>query len=418
MGRVLKSGWVALLLALALLATACGSSGSDDAGDGASTEATTTTAAEAEEAATTEAEAEETTTTEAEPEPEETTTTAAPEPTPVRLVFVPATTGLLVNVASEQGFFAENGLDVELTPATNISEIIPTLGQQVDISLGTATDLIRANDSGLDVVQILGNTNDTEDNPFVRVIVPADSGIEGVADLAGKRVSSPTLSGVIHVATLYWAQQEGIDPASIEGVQVPPPATVEQFTAGQVDAAEALEPFAGALVGQGNVSIGDPFASIGLPLATNFWIANGEWAANNPDAVAAFKTSLEQAQSFVDSNEADARAVLQGYTGMPRGIGLARSVRGRDRRQRARLGWLTSLATSAGTCARRLARAQARGASYWTAFRSRWRRGSSYRSWVDPGWARAPCSESSLDCMSRRQKPRPRNQWCASTDNR
>ena len=312
-GRRTAGRWVAVFAVLALLAAACGSSDDDVAADDATatTEAAETTTTEPE-ATTTEAE---TTTTEA--EPEETTTTAAPEPTPVRLVFVPATTGLLVNIAQEQGFFAENGLAVELTPATNISEIIPTLGQQVDISLGTATDLIRAADSGLDVVQILGNTNDTEDNPFVRVIVPADSGIESVTDLAGKRVSSPTLSGVIHVATRYWAQQEGIDPDSIEGVQVPPPATVEQFNAGQVDAAEALEPFAGALVGQGNVSIGDPFAAIGLPLATNFWIANGEWAANNPDIIAAYAASLEQAQAFIDSNETDARAILQGYTGMP-----------------------------------------------------------------------------------------------------
>ncbi len=302
---------LALTLVFALIAVACGSSSDDTATT--TTEAAAVTTTEAEAATTTEAET--TTTTEA--EPEETTTTAAPEPTPVRLVFVPATTGLLVNIAQEEGFFADNGLAVELTPATNISEIIPTLGQQVDISLGTATDLIRAADSGLDVVQILGNTNDTEDNPFVRVIVPADSGIESVTDLAGKRVSSPTLSGVIHVATRYWAQQEGIDPDSIEGVQVPPPATVEQFNAGQVDAAEALEPFAGALVGQGNVSIGDPFASIGLPLATNFWIANGEWAAANPDVIEAYKLSLEQAQAFIDSNETEARAILQGYTGMP-----------------------------------------------------------------------------------------------------
>ncbi len=298
------AGGLVIALALALLAAACGSSSDETS--------SSTTEAAAETEAT---EAEATTTTEA--EPEETTTSTAAEPTPVRLVFVPATTGLLVHVAQEQGFFAENGLAVELTPATNISEIIPTLGQQVDISLGTATDLIRAADSGLDVVQILGNTNDTEDNPFVRVIVPADSGIESVTDLEGKRVSSPTLSGVIHVATRYWAQQEGIDPDSIEGVQVPPPATVEQFSAGQVDAAEALEPFAGALVGQGNVSIGDPFASIGLPLATNFWVANGEWAANNPGVVEAYKLSLEQAQAFVESNETDARAILQGYTGMP-----------------------------------------------------------------------------------------------------
>ena len=325
--RSVKAGvnrrrWVAPFVALALVAAACGGSSDSDASEttAAPEAASTEPAPVATEPVATEPEPEPVATeapVATEPAPEETTTTAAPEPTEVRLVFVPATTGLLVNVAQEQGFFAENGLNVELTPATNISEIIPTLGQQVDISLGTATDLIRASDSGLDVVQILGNTIDTEENPFVRLIVPADSGIESVADLAGRRVSSPTLSGVIHVATQYWAQQEGIDPNSIEGVQVPPPATVEQFNAGQVDAAEALEPFASALVGMGNVSIGDPFAAIGLPLATNFWVANGEWAANNPDAVAGFAASLEQAQAFVVSNEEDARAILQGYTGMP-----------------------------------------------------------------------------------------------------
>ena len=90
----------------------------------------------------------------------------------------------------------------------------------------------------------------------------------------------------------------------------------DRFNAGQVEASEALEPFASALVGMGNVSIGDPFASIGLPLATNFWVANGEWAENNPDAVAAFALSLSQAQDFVASDEEAARAVLQGYTDM------------------------------------------------------------------------------------------------------
>ena len=314
--------WVAPFVALALVAAACGGSSDDGSSETtAATDAPVETDAPAVTDAPVETDAPVSTeapvATEAPVETEAPVAAEAPEPTQVRLAFVPATTGLLVNVAQEQGFFEENGLAVELMPAANISAIIPTLGQQVEISLGTATDLIRANDSGLEVVQILGNTIDTEDNPFVRVIVPADSGIESFADLAGQRVSSPTLSGVIHVATLFSAQEAGIDPTSIEGVQVPPPATVEQFNAGQVDAAEALEPFASALIGMGNVPLGDPFAAIGLPLATNFWVANGEWAANNADAVSGFATSLEQAQAFVESNEEDARAILQGYTGMP-----------------------------------------------------------------------------------------------------
>jgi NitT/TauT family transport system substrate-binding protein len=166
-------------------------------------------------------------------------------------------------------------------------------------------------------VQISGNTIDTEDNPFVSVIVGPDSGIESFADLGGTRVSSPTLSGVIHIATLFSAKEAGVDPSTIEGVQVPPPNTVDQFNSGEIDAAEALEPFASALEGMGNVSIGDPFAAIGLPLATNFWIAQGEWATANPDAVEGFTAAMEQAIEFIASDEEAARSVLMEYTGLP-----------------------------------------------------------------------------------------------------
>lgn len=242
---------------------------------------------------------------------------AAAEGTQVRIAFVPAVTGLLLNVAEDQGYFEDRGLDVELTAANNISEIVPTLGRQYEIALGVATDLIRAGASGLDLVQISGNTVSTEERPFVKVIVRPDSGIEDVTDLSGRRVGSPTLSGPIHMATLYWAQQEGVDPSTIDGVQAPPPNLPDQLNAGEVDAVEALEPFASRLLAEGNESLGDPFASIGLPLATNFWIANGGWARDNPEVVQSFRDALDEALRYVEDNEQQAREVLQEFTGMP-----------------------------------------------------------------------------------------------------
>lgn len=240
--------------------------------------------------------------------------------TRLRISYVPATTTLPLHVAEAQGYFDENQLDVTLTEAANISDIPATLGRQFDISLGTATDLIRAGTAGVDVVEISGNTIDTEENPFVQVIVPPDSGISEVTQLEGRTIGSPTLSGVIHVAVLHWLQEEGVDPSAVTGVQVPPPNLPDQLNAGQIDAAEALEPFASQLLEKGNVSLGDPFASIGLPLATNFWIANGEWARSNQDAVARFVDSLEQAVAYIEDNPTEARTILQGYTGMPAAV--------------------------------------------------------------------------------------------------
>jgi ABC-type nitrate/sulfonate/bicarbonate transport system substrate-binding protein len=230
---------------------------------------------------------------------------------------VPATTTLPLHVAKAQGIFERNNLDVTLTEAANISDIPATLGRQFDIALGTATDLIRAGAAGIDVVQIAGNTVSSKANPFVQVIVKPDSGITDVRGLRGKTVGSPTLSGVIHVGVLYWAKQNGVNPSDIRGVEAPSPNLPDQLTAGRVDAAEALEPFASNLKRAGNVSIGDPFSPIADPLATNFWIAQGSWARSNRDAVRRFVESLNQARASVEQNPTEARRVLQEYTGMP-----------------------------------------------------------------------------------------------------
>jgi ABC-type nitrate/sulfonate/bicarbonate transport system substrate-binding protein len=238
-------------------------------------------------------------------------------PTQVRVSYVPATTVLPLHVAEAKGYFAERGLDVSLKEASNISDIPATLGRQFDIALGTATDLIRAGGAGVDVVQMAGNTIDTKENPFVQLMVRKDAGIKSVADLQGKRVGTPTLGGVIHAAVLYSAKKSNAEHAKIRGVEAPSPTLPDQLKAGRVDAVEALEPFATTLKRNGALSLGDPFASIGQPLATNFWIANGTWARENPEVVQRYVAALEQAVAFIKSNPLQARRILQAYTNMP-----------------------------------------------------------------------------------------------------
>lgn len=243
--------------------------------------------------------------------------TEAAGPTQLRIAYVPATTTLPVHVAEQTGIFERNNLDVTLEEAANISDIVATLGRQYEITLGTATDLIRAGAAGLDVAQIAGNTVSTKENPFVQVIVPPDSGITGAAQLRDKTVGSPTLSGVIHAGVLHWAKENGVDPSSVRGVEAPPPVLPDQLKAGRLDAVEALEPFATNLKRDGFVSIGDPFSPIADPLATNFWVAQGTWARENRAAVDRFIQSLNEAKAYIEQNNAAARQILQGYTGMP-----------------------------------------------------------------------------------------------------
>jgi ABC-type nitrate/sulfonate/bicarbonate transport system substrate-binding protein len=241
-------------------------------------------------------------------------------PTTLRVSYVPATTVLPLHVAQAQGFFAKNNLNVTLTEAANISDIPATLGRQFDLALGTATDLIRAGAAGVDVVQAAGNTNSTKDNPFVKLVVKADSGITDVSQLKGKTLGTPTLSGVIHAAVKYWAQQKGVNPADIGGVEAPTPNLPDQLKAGRIDGVEALEPIASTMLKAGNVSIGAPFDAIADTLATNFWLAQGSWANKNRDVVARFVDALKQGQAYIESNPVESRRILQEYTKLPEAV--------------------------------------------------------------------------------------------------
>lgn len=251
------------------------------------------------------------------------TASAEAETTALRIAFVPATTALPLQVAQAQGFFKANNLDVTLTKAANISDLPSTLGRQFDLALGTATDLIRAGTAGLDIVQVSGNTVSTKANPFVQVIVPADKGIKDFGDLGGKTVGSPTLSGVIHVGTLFTAKKQGADPATIKGVEAPSPTLPDQLKGGRVDGVEALQPFASQLTKAGNVSLGDPFSAIADPLATNFYVAQGKWAKSNKDAVERFVKAMEQAAAFIAEKPMESRVILQQFTELPAPIAAA-----------------------------------------------------------------------------------------------
>ncbi len=243
--------------------------------------------------------------------------TATAGPTPLRIAYVPATTALPVYVAKVRGFFAKNNLNVTLTQTANISNVPATLGHQFDIGQGTATDLIRAGSAGIDVVQVAGETVSTAANPFVKLMVRPGSGITDVAQLKGKTVGSPSLSGVIHAAVKYWVKRNGVNPASLNAVEAPTPTLPDLLKAGRVDAVEALEPIATQLTKAGDVSLGDPFAAVGEPLATNFWVAQGSWARAHRDVVARYVASLTQAQAFIDHNTLAARSDLQAYTNLP-----------------------------------------------------------------------------------------------------
>ncbi len=240
------------------------------------------------------------------------------EPGAIRVAHNSNAGVLPVRIADEQGYFEDEGLDVEFTKVENIGTLPPALGKSFDIVLTPPTSLIAAKSQGIEMVAAAGATVDVPDNPTSGVVALESSGITSFEDLAGKKLGVLTETGTLHTATLYAMDKVGLSADDIEIVQVDGPAQGDQLAAGRVDAVETLDPFRAGLLAKGDtVDIGDPYLELAPEIGALLWGTSSEWADENADDLAAFRRAIAKAITYIDSHQEESLQVLEEYTGLP-----------------------------------------------------------------------------------------------------
>lgn len=245
---------------------------------------------------------------------------AAAQRVQIRAAYVPVATWLPAWVAKDKGIFDKNGLDVSLTRFPNLVALPGSLGKTFDMAPTTAPDFLNAVAGGLNLVAVAGGTVETSANRTFQVMVRPDAGINSAKDLAGKRIASPGIASVMHVAFNHWLTANGVDPASVTAVEVPFTSMMDQLKAGRIDAAEALQPFVGQMLGAGFKTLGAPLLSVADPVLFPFWIAEANWARANRDVIRRWIASLDEALKLIRSDDKAAREVLAKYTGLPEAV--------------------------------------------------------------------------------------------------
>jgi NitT/TauT family transport system substrate-binding protein len=184
------------------------------------------------------------------------------------------------------------------------------------VGFTVAPIFINAVSAGVKAVMISGNDGDSPTHQGVQVFV--GKGVNSVADLKGKRIGSPTLTGNINTATKAWLASNGVDPKSVQFVQVPTPNMTDELKAGQIDGAEMIYPFISAAKTQGFKSLGDPERSLTSSyLGGTYWAASSDWATSNPTAVTEFRAAIDEADAWIAANNAAAYQDIADYTKVP-----------------------------------------------------------------------------------------------------
>jgi NitT/TauT family transport system substrate-binding protein len=241
---------------------------------------------------------------------------AAVKTTTIRIALNNTSDSLPIVVAQKEGYFKKEHLDVRPTTLADITVIPSLLGKQYDVGFTVAPILINSAAAGVGAVMISGNDGDSPKDQGVQIYV--GKGITKISDLAGKKIGSPTLTGNINTATKAWLATHGVDPSSVQFVQVPTPNMTDQLQAGQIDAAELIYPFISTAKQAGLKSLGDPERALSSKyIGGTYWAASSTWAKSNPKAVTAFRAALKQAGTWIAKNKTKAYQVVADYTKVP-----------------------------------------------------------------------------------------------------
>lgn len=242
----------------------------------------------------------------------------AQERTPVTLLYT-ATTGFMTAwVAADQGFFANHGVDVTLQQAQNGSIIVAgVVSGSAQVGLPTPTVALQAIENGIEL-RTFASTNIFPETANAGVVVGAESGIEGAADLIGKRVGVPGIGGLLDVTMRQWLISQGVDVGDVNIVEISLPQTGDAIRAGQVDAVASVDPFSSRAVDMGvGRLIGNYFDVIPDGSAAGIFVTTAEWAEEHPDAIAGMQRALTEAAEFIRTNEAASRESIARYTTLP-----------------------------------------------------------------------------------------------------
>src|SRR5947208_1982352 len=165
-------------------------------------------------------------------------------------------------VAVDEGIFKKHGLDAEMV-LIGINSNIPAaiLSNSIQIGGPTSTVFLQAADGGLDLVAVSGASimNKTS-NDAIAAFVRNGITINSPQDFKGRKVGAPGIGVFLHVLFVKWLVEKGVDPKSVNFVEVTFPTMPDIIKSGGVDAVLTAEPFVTRMLNANLGTVGARYA--------------------------------------------------------------------------------------------------------------------------------------------------------------
>jgi len=247
--------------------------------------------------------------------------TLAQEKSKLRVSIIPIVDVAPLFAAMKQGYFKEQGLEIDTSPVAGGAAGIPGLvGGAYDVVFTNVVSALAAKEQGINVKIIgPGSATSTSAPDFAGLLVRKGEGLKTGSDMNGKSIAVNTRNNIIWLYAREWAAQTGGDVSKINLREVPFPQMIDALKGKQVDAIFAVEPFLSA--GRNDPALevmAYPYLVTQPGMSVGQYIVTDEFLSKHPETVKRFSTALLKGVDWVNANldQPAFHELVAGYTRM------------------------------------------------------------------------------------------------------
>lgn len=237
--------------------------------------------------------------------------------TKVSVGVIPIVDCAPIYLGDKQGFFKDEGLQLDIQTATGGAAIVPGIvSGSFDFAFSNLISVMVAKDKGLDLKFVANGASTTGEigKDIGGVVVPAGSSIQSAKDLAGKTVSVNNLSNIGDTTIKSVIEKDGGDPNSVKFVEVAFPDAPAALANKQVEAAWILEPFLSKAVAEGGKVVSWNFVEMHPELDIAGYFTKAETIQGKAELTQKFTRAMNKSLEYAQQHPEEVRAIVGTYT--------------------------------------------------------------------------------------------------------
>lgn len=217
---------------------------------------------------------------------------ATAEPiTKLRVGFIPVGVYSYLWNAQDQGYFKDEGLEVELVPLAGGGEIIPAIvSGSLQFGISDVMGAINANLRNIDVKFVSFNFGESKEHADHTIVLSPK--ISDIKDI--KTIATNLSYNTDWLMMRQWLRLHEINPDNVQIKEIPFPDMLSAVRRGTIDAAGMIEPFVTIAKAEGLKTAGNNFAEVKSPVTYTGVLASGRYLSENSGIAERFTKALNR----------------------------------------------------------------------------------------------------------------------------